>query len=73
MLKNSGNQAWHRGYMVPPGTQSENLLHISYIVAHIHMKLCTHIDLTELKNLCTACHSLLPTVSQLFMVLKNTC
>ncbi len=41
-------------------------MYISHILAHIHMKLGTHIDLIELNNFHTACHWLRPTGSRLF-------
>ncbi len=43
----AGTRAWHRGSTAPPRTQSENLMYSSHILAHIHMKLGTHIDLIE--------------------------
>ncbi len=45
-----GTRAWHRGSTAPPGAQSENLMYSSHILARIHMKLGTHIDLIELNN-----------------------
>ncbi len=33
----------------------------SHILARIHMKLGTHIDLIELNNFCVTCHGLRPT------------
>ncbi len=62
----AGTQACHRGSMAPPGAQSENLMYSSHILAHIHMKLGTHIDLIELNNFRPAFHRLHPTGSRLF-------
>ncbi len=62
----AGTRVWHRGSTAPPGTQSENLMYSSHILARIHMKLGTHIDLIELNNFHTACHWLRPTGSWLF-------
>ncbi len=49
-----------------PWNTSENLMCSSHILARIHMKLGTHIDLIEPNNFCTACHGLHPTGSRLF-------
>ncbi len=62
----AGTRAWHRGSTAPPGAQSENLMYSSHILARIHMKLGTHIDLIELNKFHTACHRLRPTGSRLF-------
>ena len=43
--------------------------HISSILARIHMKLGTHVDLIKPNNFRTACHKLRPTGSWLFRVL----
>ncbi len=61
----AGTRAWHRGSTAPPRTQSENLMYSSHILARIHMKLGTHIDLIELNKFHTACHRLRPTGSRL--------
>ncbi len=50
----------------PLEAQSENLMYSSHILAHIHMKLGTHIDLIELNNFRPAFHRLRPTGSRLF-------
>ncbi len=52
----AGTWAWHRGSTAPPGTPSENLMNSSHILARIHMKLGTRIDLIELNNFCVTCH-----------------
>ncbi len=60
----------------PPGTQFENLMYSSHILARIHMKLSTHIDLIESNNFHAAYHGLRPTGSWLFRAfrgLKSTC
>ncbi len=41
-------------------------MYISHILAHIHMKLGTHIDLIELNKFHAACHRFRPTGSRLF-------
>ncbi len=61
-----GTRAWHRGSTAPPGKPSENLMCSSHILARIHMKLGTHIDLIEPNNFCATCHGLRPTGSRLF-------
>ncbi len=62
----AGTRAWHRGSTAPPRTPSENLMYSSHILARIHMKIGTHIDLIEPNNFCAACHGLRPTGSRLF-------
>ncbi len=63
-----------QGSTAPPGKPSENLMCSSHILARIHMKLGTHIDLIELNNFCVTCHGLRPTGSRLFSgCLKSTC
>ncbi len=47
-------------------TKLQNLMCSSHILARIHMKLGTHIDLIEPNNFCAACHGLRPTGSRLF-------
>ncbi len=47
----------------PPGTQFGNLMYSSHILARIHMKLSTHIDLIEPNNFHAAYHGLRPTGS----------
>ncbi len=42
-IRTAGARVWHRGSTAPPGTQSENLMYSSHILARIHMKLGTHI------------------------------
>ncbi len=49
-----------------PWNTLENLMCSSHILARIHMKLGTHMDLIEPNNFCTACHELRPTGSRLF-------
>ncbi len=62
----AGTRAWHRGSTAPPRTQFENLMYSSHMLARIHIKLGTHIDLIEPNKFHTACHRLRPTGSRLF-------
>ncbi len=60
-----------QGSTAPPGAQSENLMYSSHILARIHMKLGTHIDLIEPNNFHAACHRLRPTGSRLLGLFKK--
>ena len=64
---------WYTGvaqglYSAPWNTEG----HIPWILARIHMKLGTHVDLIKPNNFRTACHKLRPTGSWLFRVLWKT-
>ncbi len=55
-----------QGLYSAPWKTVRKQMYISHILAHIHMKLGTHIDLIELNNFHAACHWLRPTGSRLF-------
>ncbi len=54
------------GTLRRPLEEVRKQMYISHILAHIHMKLGTHIDLIELNKFHAACHRLRPTGSRLF-------